>query len=216
MVINGGSASVGPTTNGGQTVTAPNLDRLQRLIKYFNPDGTPTPKMVLDWQNTMDAIEAALAGLTGQVGDLTAIVNRLAAAEALASAANDNATTANNNISITNSYTDPVSVLTASSDGVVTIAAHNRVYGDGLSVPVNGGSVSGFAQGDYVSVFYDDAARQGGAVSYQGTTGLLAQTGSTHSVGQISIPYAGSPPSSGGGVSPPGYVPRAPDGGAIP
>lgn len=216
LIITVGNVSAGPQTSGGTVVTAPDLDRLQRLVKYFNPDGTATPKMVLDWQNTMEAIEAALAGLTGQVTDLTAIVNRLAAAEALAAAANDTANASANNISITNSYTDPVSVLTASSDGVITIAAHTRIYGDGVSVAVNGGSVSGFAQGAYVSVFYDDAARQGGAVSYQGTTDLVAQSGSTHSVGQISIPYAGSPPSSGGGVSPPGYVPRAPDGGAIP
>jgi len=208
--------SLGPSGGGSVVVTAPKLDRLQRLIRYFNADGTPTEKMALDWQNTMEAIEAALAGLTNQVGNIEAILAQIQAANDLASAANQTANAASANISITNSYTDPVSVLTANSDGLITIAAHTRIYGDGTSVAVNGGTVGGFGQGQYVSVYYDDAARAGGAVVYQGSTSPIAQSGSTHSVGQISIPYAGQPPASGGGVSPPGYVPRSPDDGAIP
>lgn len=166
--------------------------------------------MVLDWQNTMEAIEAALAGLTGQVTDLTAIVNRLAAAEALAAAANDTANAVASGQTITNSYTNPVQVLNANSTGAIVISAHVRIYGDGTSAAVNGGTITGFAPGDYVSVFYEDAARQGGAVAYQGSLSPVAQTGSTHSVGQITIPAPGQPPVSGGGVSPPGYNPRPP------
>lgn len=216
LSISAGSALLGPGGTSSTVVTAPNLDRLQRFTKYFEPSGFPTPKMVLDWQNTMDAIEAALAGLTNQVGDIEAILAQIQAANDLALAANQTANAASNSLTITNSYTNPVSVLTANSDGVITIAAHTRVYGDGKSVPVNGGSISGFGQGQYVSVYYDDAARQGGAVVYHGSTSPVAQAGSTHSVGQITIPYAGQTPNTGGGVSPPGYVPRMPDDGEIP
>lgn len=201
------SVSVGPAGQGLASVTTPQLDRLQRQIGYFNPDGTPTYQMQLIWQQTMEAIEGAFEALTGQVVDLTSIVQQIQAAQQLAQTANDNATQAKRQQDITNSYTNPTQVLTASSDGTVAVSAHTRIYGDGSSVSVNAGSVSGFAPGDYVSVFYIDAARTGGAVTYQGTTNAVAQAGDTHSVGQITIPQPGSPPSSGGGVSPPGYTP---------
>ena len=203
------SVSVGPGAPVfTDPVTAPKLDRLQRMIRYVAQDGTATPKLVLDWQNTMEAIEAAFAGLTGDVGNLAVLVAQIQAAQALAQAAND---TAQQNLAQTNiasSYTNPSNVLTADSAGNITIAAHSRVYGDGRSVSVDGGSLSGFAAGAYVSVFYDDAARMGGAVSYQGTTDAVAQAGDRHSVGQITIPAAGSPPATGGGVSAPGYIPN--------
>lgn len=200
--------SVGPgAPNLSNVTTAPKLDRLQRLIKYFEADGSPTPKMVLDWQNTMEAIEVALRGLTGQVGDLSVLVAQIKAAQDLAQAANDIAAETKAQQDITNSYTSPSAVLTASNDGNITIAAHTRVYGDGSSVAVNGGSLSGFSAGDYVSVYYDDPARSGGAVAYMGTTSAVAQAGARHSVGQIAIPQAGEAPSTGGGVAAPGYTP---------
>lgn len=204
------AVSVGPGYPIFTTVvTAPKLDRIQRMVRYVNNDGTATPKLALDWQNTMEAIEAALGGLTGQVGDLTVLVKQIQAAQQLAQAANDVAQQNKAAQDIAASYTDPTSALTADSTGVITILAHTRVYGDGRSVPVNGGSLSGFASGDYVSVFYDDAARAGGAVAYQGSTQAIAQGGDRHSVGQIVIPQAGQSPSEGGGVSPPGYTPRS-------
>lgn len=202
------SVSVGPGAPiFSDPVTAPRLDRLQRIIRYIEPDGTATPKLVLDWQNTMKAIEAAFAALTGDVSNLEVLVAQIKAAQDLAQAANDTAQQNLAQTNITNSYTDPTSVLTADSAGSITIAAHNRVYGDGRSVAVNAGSLSGFAPGNYVSVYYDDAARAGGAVNYQGTTNAIAQAGERHSVGQITIPAAGSPPATGGGVSAPGYNP---------
>lgn len=200
--------TVGPGSPQISDVTTPTLDRLNRQTQYVNPDGTVTMQFQLLWQRFAEAIEAAFGGLTGQVGDLTTLVQQIQAAQALAQAANDNAVSAKSQQDITNSYTNPTSVLTASSDGTISIAAHSRVYGDGRSVPVNAGSLSGFAPGDYVSVFYDDSARAGGAVSYQGTTNAIAQSGDRHSVGQIAIPQAGSPPATGGGVTAPGYVPN--------
>ena len=100
-------------------------------------------------------------------------------------------------------------LLTANSDGVVSISAHSRVYTTGsteTSVTVNAGSVSGFAPGAFVRVFYNDAARVGGAVAYQGTTAEVTQTGDTHVIGGVLIPEVGSPPATGEGTTPPGYV----------
>lgn len=106
------------------------------------------------------------------------------------------------------SYPDPGNVLTAGAGGGISIAAHTRVYGDGNRVPVNAGFVSGYAPGDYVTVYYVDAARTGGAVTYQATTGLVAQKDATHIVGQATIPQAGEPDAGGTAPSPPGYTPQ--------
>jgi len=202
------AVSVGPGYPIFTTVvTAPKLDRIQRMVRYVNDDGTATPKLALDWQNTMEAIEVALSGLTGQVDNLQVLVKQIQAAQQLAQAANDTAQQSKAAQDIATSYTDPTSVLTADSTGAITISAHSRVYGDGRSVSVNGGSLSGFTSGDYVSVFYDDAARAGGAVTYQGTTQAIAQGGDRHSLGQITIPAAGASPETGGGVAAPGYTP---------
>jgi hypothetical protein len=183
------------------------LDRLQRQGTYFMPNGNPTTQMQLHWQRTMEAIEAAFAGLTGQVTDLSAIVAQIQAANDLAAAANATATATKASIDIANSYTNPTGVVSAANDGTVTVEAHSRVYGDGSSVSVNSGSVSGFTSGAYVTVFYDDAARSGGAVTYQGTTAAVAQTSNRHIVGQVTVPAAGNPPATGTSPPAPGYTP---------
>jgi hypothetical protein len=203
----GGVIGSGPGLGQPIIITTPKLDRLQRTDLIVTQARTPEQQFQLRWQRTMEAIEQAFLGLTGQVGDLSAIVAAIKAAQDLAQSANDAATEAKAQQDITNSYTNPSTVLTADASGTITIAAHHRVYGDGRSVGVNGGSVSGFPAGAYVSVYYDDAARAGGAVMYQGTTSAIAQAGNRHSVGQIAIPAAGEPPAQGGGVSAPGYTP---------
>lgn len=166
----------------------------------------PTAQMQLHWQRTMESIEKAFQALSGQVTDLSGIVAQIQAANALAAAANANAVAAKASIDIANSFTNPTSVVSATNDGTVTIIAHARVYGDGTSVAVNSGSVTGFASGDYVTVFYDDAARVGGAVAYQGTRTAVAQVGNRHIVGQVTIPAAGEPAADGISPTAPGYV----------
>jgi hypothetical protein len=204
----GGEVSAGPFSSGSIDVTRPRLDRLTRQEKIVNPDGTPSIRLQTIWQRTMEAIEAAFDALSTQVGDNTALLQEIRAAQKLAQAANDAAAKADKARALETSYTDPLSVLSAASSGTVTVAAHTRVYGDGARVSVDGGSVSGFAPGDYVTVFYEDAARAGGAVSYQGSTGTVSQTGTTHIVGQAVIPQDGQPPVEGASPSPPGYTPR--------
>lgn len=214
--IAGQTAIVGPGTGTSLSVTTPVLDRLHRMIdKADGETDAQFKRRQLIWQRTMEAIEDAFTALTTQVSDNTALLSRIAAAQDLAQQANTTASATSSSVSIANSYTSPVSVLTASSSGAITIAAHTRYYGDGTSVSVNSGSVSGFAEGAYVTVYYTDTAREGGAVAYQGSTSAIAQEGSVHVVGQVTIPASGEPDSSGTSPTAPGYTPPASGGGSI-
>jgi hypothetical protein len=202
----GGSAALGPGTGTSLSVTTPALDRLTRFDKITDGDG-PSQRLQLIWQQTMEAIETALEALTTQVGDNATLIAQIQAAQQLAQTANDNAVATSNELALSSSFINPVGVLTASNDGSIAIAAHQRVYADASTVTVNSGNVTGFAPGAYVTVFYADAARVGGAVAYQGSTSAVAQTGTVHVVGQVSIPAVGEPSVPGSGPTAPGYTP---------
>lgn len=204
--IVGGTAGF---TIGGETavsVTTPRLPRLERQQSYFDKDGRATAEMQLRWQRAMEAIETAFAAVDVRDDNQDSILARLAATEAQVAAAQEQSAATAAADALAKSYPTPSDLLSASSSGTITITAHTRVYGDGTSVLVNAGSVSGFAQGSYVQVYYDDAGRAGGAVSYQGTLELISQTGARHIIGGVSIPLAGSPPVDGFPPFPPGYV----------
>ena len=171
------------------------LPRIQRSIAYFDRNGQATPQMQKHWQTAMERIEARFAAVTAALE-----------ASALAATALQAALAVQSSSDLTQSYINPVGVLTAASSGTITIAAHARVYGT-TSVSVGGGSVSGFVPGNYVTIFYQDTARTGGAVTYQGTTSAVAQTGSTHVVGQVTIPASGAADAPGSGPLAPGYNP---------
>ncbi len=183
------------------------LDRMQRQASYYDAQGRPTAQMQLLWQRHCEALERFASATSTQIVDLNNLLAQILAANAIATAANATATQVQQASSLAGSYTDPVSVLSADNTGAVTIAAHTRRYLDGTSASVNGGSVSGFANGSYVTVFYDDAGREGGAVTYQGTTGAVSQEGNRHIVGSVSIPAAGDPPASGTSPTAPGFTP---------
>lgn len=232
LAISGGSASFEPTRfeavrarltiTAGEgafavgstalTVTAPKLDRLNRSDMIATPQGMTGTRFQIIWQQTMEAIEQAFEALTQQVGDNTTLLQQIQAAQALAQAANDNAAAVNSRTALADSYTDPVRILTAANDGSVSVIAHDRVYGDGTVASVDAGSVTGFASGDYVAVYYEDAGREGGGVSYLGSTSPVSQEGSTHVVGQVTIPAAGEAPATGSGTTAPGYTPPPGDG----
>lgn len=103
--------------------------------------------------------------------------------------------------------------VTASADGgtaKATVTDHTRVYLD-KSVEVDGATITGLAYATTYSIFYDDEARNGGAVTYQTTTTPSEAVTSAanpfrHLVGVVTTPAgAGSPPVDGGGTIPPGY-----------
>lgn len=202
----GGEVALGPSNGTSLTATVPELDRLTSFDQLLNTNGTPSLRFMVIWQETVEKIEEAFEALTTQVSDNSAIIARLVAAEAVAAAAAATAAETEAREALSQSYVNPTQVLTATSSGVVSIAAHSRIYGDGSSVSVNSGSVSGFGEGDYVTIYYDDAAREGGAVAYSGTTSAVAQSGNRHVVGSVTIPAAGAGTTTGVSPTAPGYT----------
>lgn len=188
-------------------VAKPRIERLQRFEPRNNKGTATLPgtaqvgfrEQVVQQLNA-EGIEKSFDAL---IANQTALQNTLnLALEGLAKA-----TAAQERLEITQSWTEPTSVLTANSAGTITIAAHHRNYGNGNKVAVDAGSVSGFTPEQQVSVFYRDAARAGGAVTYETSLLTVAQEGSVHVVGRATIPQAGSPPASGTSPTAPGAVP---------
>ena len=108
------------------------------------------------------------------------------------------------------SWTSPGSILTAAdvgSDCTITIAAHTRKYGDGTSVAVNGGSVTGVPFSSKRYIYYDDTGLAGGAVTYVGTNNpnnaAPNAVAGRHFCGFIETPADGAG-SVTGGPTPPG------------
>lgn len=209
MRINGADFKIGPDLTINLKAGGVDLDRLTRGVPIGGAEG-PSMQFQAFWQRHCEAIEAAFKGQQGQIDGLEEIVAGLRAAQEAAAQANRGVETINETVSLSSSRTDPVDgLLTATSGGVVTVAPHDRVYPGGAGetrVSVAGGTVSGFSPGDFVRIYYSDAAREGGAVSYLGTTSEVSQVGDTHVVGGVSVPQVGSPPAEGIGTTPPGYV----------
>ena len=209
LAFTGGDFTLGSDySQVSSSLNAIRLNRLRYNLPVVNKDGTPSKLFQQDWQRSMEQIEEAVTALNTQVTDLSSLVAQLQQAQATAQQAVTTANAVSARIDLANSYTEPNSVVTASSDGTVTIAAHTRVYDNGTSVSVNGGSLTGFSEGQFVRVYYTDSAREGGTVAFQGTTDDVVQSGDIHVVGGVAIPALGQAPSEGLGSFPPGYVPN--------
>lgn len=212
LALAGGSFGIGPSVSSSLSVLlAAILDTLTASEAIVDQEGRPTRRFQQIWQNAMDAIKDAFTAQGGQITELEAIYAAINTAQTTAAAAVQTANATAAGIDLTNSYTNPVGVGTASSSGTVTIAAHERIYGDGHSASVGAGSVSGFVEGQYVTVYYTDPARAGGTVTYSGTTSAISQTGDTHIVWQGTIPAAGAADTTGTGPTAPGYTPPDPN-----
>jgi len=115
----GNVMSVRDSTTSG-LADVPKLDRINRLIdKASGETDAQFQRRQLIWQRTMEAIEAAFAAVNQRVDDLTAILARLTAAEALAQTANDMAVAAVAQVEV---------VSTAVAE---TFSDIDPIYGDG-------------------------------------------------------------------------------------
>ncbi len=138
------------------------------------------------------------------VGEATEVA--LAAADA-AQAAADQTTSAT---ALANSYPTGVTITAtdAGASATITISAHSRVYGTTppTTVAVAGGSITGLAYDTAYFIYYDQASRLGGTVTYVATTDqtTVAQTGDRHSVGAAVTPVAAGGPLPGYKTTPPG------------
>lgn len=103
-----------------------------------------------------------------------------------------------------------MSAIDAGSSATIIISGHTRVYGDGSSVVVSGGSVNGLGYETDYYVYYSDPDRSGGAVTYQASTNPdnAIQVGDTHSVGEIVTPPSAGPSRDGYPYPPPGIMVR--------
>lgn len=180
---------------------------LQQSQPIVDRDGRPTAAFLrLINDNNGNVVQAINA--IAKLPEIQAALLRLdeATQAALDAAATAQQTTdaAKREQALVNSYIEPDSVLTASPT-TITIAAHTRMYADGTSAAVNGGTVAATASGDTDYVSYIDPERDGGTVAYQVSTTAPVQTGDTHVVGAVEIPATGS---NDGGAGPrrPGYV----------
>ena len=201
------------------------LARLQRAVPIVDKNGLPTIEFQRWWQNFATQIEAELGALeAAQAAAASAAVAQTAAATAQTAAstaqtsantantaatnAQTSATTANSVASLTNSGVAGCTITgaDAGTNVTVTISAHTRVYGSGTSVAVNGGTVTALAYSTTYFIYYDQASRAGGAVTYAATTSeaTAAQTGDRHLVGMVVTPAAAAPNTDGDYVRVPG------------
>lgn len=203
----GGAIALGANLSTGLTVTKPRLDRLTRGQEYYDGKGRVGIQMQALWQKNVESVENSFGALIDQVAAIQNALDQAQAAQDAAAAAAQTAQTVQSDIELANSYTVPVNGnLTASSTGTITIAAHQRYYSASNTVNMDGGSITGLLEGVFYRVYYNDAAREGGAVTYQASTGDVVQSGTTHVVGAITIPLAGDPPSDGIATTPPGFI----------
>lgn len=152
-----------------------------------------------------DAIVAAQADIIAAQADIITALNDAGVALGAANSAAGK-------ISLLGSYpanyTAPL--LSADAAGNVTVANHDRVYYDSTlnpTVSVTGGVIAtGAGAGTIVRVYYDDASRAGGAVTFATTASAetAAQRGDRHSVGAVTIPGVGT--ANGNPLQPPGWA----------
>lgn len=190
-------------------------------------DPLKLPRLTYGWDKQPQLLErywdiqaTKLEGVLNQILSLPLIIDALADLDAAIIAAQDAADNANaaadavtSESSLVNSYVSNfvAPIISADNTGVVTIANHDRVYGDSVldpTVAVTGNTVAtGQAAGTIVRIYYNDPTRAGGAVTYLFTVDPASppvQGGNTHVIGAVEIPAAGSV--DGGYVRPPGYT----------
>lgn len=190
-------------------------------------DPLKLPRLTYGWDKQPQLLErywdiqaTKLEGVLNQILTIPLIIDALADLEAATQAAQDAADNANaaadavtSESSLVNSYPSNFTapLISADNTGLVTIANHDRVYGDSTlnpTVAVTGDTIAtGEAAGTIVRVYYNDPTRAGGAVTYLFTVDPAdppVQGGNTHVIGAVEIPAAGSV--DGGYVRPPGYT----------
>jgi len=177
--------------------------------------GAPTTAFLRQLNDMVSNITSAVNSLKSTQDDLIATIEAAGIALTTAEAAHDLAIAQGKSASLIASYVDPASVLTSDVDpsdstkARITIADHTRKYGDGTSVSVTGGTITGLLQATDYYITYMDTAFAGGTVTYEAQASYLtaAQDNPTgqHTCGDImTVATSSSPPTTGPGTRPPG------------
>lgn len=189
------------------------LTPLQQGVPIVDREGRPTPAFMQPLQQQLTALKDAVNQLLA-LPEIQAALEDLdtatQAAQTAADAANAAAEATAAASSLATSYVTglTLSAQDAGASVTLTISNHTRVYGDGTSVAVTGGTITGVPYSTIARVFYDQPSRAGGSVTYQWTSSAetAAQTGNRHSVGAVTTPAALDPPVSGNPIYPPGFA----------
>lgn len=104
---------------------------------------------------------------------------------------------------------DPFDGLLQGTETTIVVESHTRTYSD-KTVSITGSTITGLTAESFYHVYYDDDARNGGAVTFIATSNPeQAATTPTqpgrHYVGSISTDALGGTGTSAGGSSPPGW-----------
>jgi hypothetical protein len=183
------------------------------------PPGVVSPEFQVWWQQVVEAIEAQESVQNDQIAAIAAAQAAADAANTAAAAADAAAASAQNTADdITDANALATSYVTGATitatdvgaDVTITISAHTRHYpqpdGSTIDVSVSGGSLTGRAYSTTYYIYYDDASRAGGSVTYQSTTSeaTAAQIGDRHTVGGVTTPAAAGAAKDGTYTRPPG------------
>lgn len=197
------------------------LPRLVAAASIANlPDGSqapPSPTIIQWWNSLATQIETnenSIATTQAQIESILGIANTAATtAKTNAQAVSALAVQASGllaSVLINNSYVTGMTIQAtdAGASATITIGNHTRVYGDGSSVAVTGGTVPTLAYSTSYYVFYDQSSRAGGAVSYQAATTIATAGNSATNpfrtfVGAVVTPAALGTPIKGIGALPP-------------
>lgn len=186
-------------------MTLPNLDIWQQIV---DGKGYPTLPFHVWWQEFVKSQNSTNTSLQEQISTITGLDTEVTTALA---AADDSILVTSGTVGATLTGTD------AGADATVSVSAHIRVYGNGSTVSVSLGSVTGLAFSTEYHIYYDQPLRTGGAVTYQATTSKVTacQTGDRHFVGTVTTPANGAADTTGVTPDPPGfgYLPGTSGGG---
>jgi hypothetical protein len=155
------------------------------------------PRLPSGWQNTPGMFERYWDQVNKQI---ETSINSILTAQAQAAAAQVTANTVQSQTSLANSYVTGLTISGADTGSSITltISTHTRMYADGTSVSVNGGTLTGLSYSTAYYIYYDDPNRAGGTVIYHTTTDptVAAQLNGRHVVGSLTTPA-----STGGALS---------------
>ncbi len=188
------------------------LTRLDNRMKIVGEDGTALPSFIQTINNAFANILVSFAALSGNQTSLEALVQAIVDLNGLVTNVQTTVETAASAAALLSSYTDPISVLTgtvASGTATIVIANHSRIYSDGTTKAVIGGTFTIPAVADTLYVYYRDVPHHGGAVAYLHSINPsdAAQVAGVHCVGSITLGTTNTTAPQGGSYSPPPGVP---------
>lgn len=190
------------TFSANQKITTPEGNATGPFLRWIND----AVKSIQSSVNDIGQLVADIAFSLQQVGIAITTANEAKAAAAAATVAAEGAAAGAAAVGVlVNSYVVEANVLSATTT-TIAIATHTRMYGDGSSVSVAGGTITGLTAGTQYYVSYLDPNRTGGAVSYEVTTNPseAGQNGDRHLVGGYATQSIGGTGGGGGTTRPPG------------